>query len=142
MAGLLNEIIAIGGSTAFVDPMTRSDIANWMSATPDRAAWHVAESDSGKILGFQWIEPHSDLPPQACTIATFVQPGRTGLGIGSALFDATARAARGLGFKWINATIRTDNGSGIAYYQSRGFEDWNTIADAPVAPRVMKRFIL
>ena len=60
----------------------------------------------------------------AAEIATFTKIGKTGLGIGSALFRATEKAARGLGYTWINANIRADNAGGLAYYQSRGFEDY------------------
>lgn len=144
MARLLNEIIAAGGTTAKTEPITPDEIAR-MARAPD-AAWHVAEA-GGSIVGFQWIEPHAALPPGACDIATFVQRGRTGLGIGSALFTATAAAARGLGYGWINATIRTDNAGGLAYYQSRGFRDWRLLRDVPlgdgtVVDKICKRFDL
>ena len=144
MARLLNEIIARGGTTAMVDPVTADDIAAWISAPG--AVFHVAEAD-GRILGFQWIEPHTKLPPEACDIATFVEVERTGMGIGSALFAATEPAARQLGYRWINATIRADNASGLAYYQSRGFRDWHVIASVPlrnglVVDKVSKRYDL
>ena len=48
-------------------------------------------------------------PPRPVDVATFVQIGATGLGIGSALFYATPTAAKGLGYVWINANIRADN---------------------------------
>lgn len=124
MARLLNKIIATGGTTAMTEPVTADDIATWASA--DGAVWHVAEI-SGEIVGFQWIEPHDDLPPEATNIATFVQEGRHGLGIGSTLFAATERAARDMGQAWINANIRADNTGGLTYYQSRGFRDWHRV---------------
>lgn len=129
MAGLLNEIIATGGTTAMTVPVTPAEMSRFIAAPG--AAWHVAETD-GEIVGFQWIEPHDGLPPQACDIATFVRQGRTGHGIGSALFTATAAAARTLGYHWINATIRADNAGGLAYYQSRGFRVWNVQVDVPL----------
>ena len=85
-----------GGTTALTKPVTGGDMIDRMAAGAERAAWHVAEND-GAILGFQWIGPYETLPPEACDIATFVQIGRTGLGIGSALFTATAKAAKELG---------------------------------------------
>ncbi|WP_299562919.1 GNAT family N-acetyltransferase [uncultured Sulfitobacter sp.] len=124
MAKLLNEIIEIGGTTALVRPVVGDDLADWMSATPDRAAWHVALDEDERVVGFQWISPHEKLPEEACDIATFVQVGHTGLGIGSALFEATSAAAKALGYRWINATIRADNDGGLTYYQSRGFRTW------------------
>lgn len=147
MARLLNEIIEIGGTTALVRPVTGQDIAEWMTIIPDRASWHVALDAQERVVGFQWIEPNAQLPPQAAEIATFVQVGQTGLGIGSALFSATAKAAKALGYVWIRANIRADNEGGLTYYQSRGFRDYAviegyTMADGTVVDKRLKRYDL
>jgi len=144
MALLLNQIIARGGTTAKTDPVTTEEVLRWVKAAD--AVWHVAEQD-GEIVGFQWIEPHESLPPEAVDIATFVQQGRGGLGIGSALFAQTEAAARDLGYLWINATIRADNEVGLGYYQSRGFRDWThltatRLANGQIVDRVCKRYDL
>lgn len=145
MAELLNGIIAAGGTTARTQPVETRDMAQMMQSAPDRSAWHVALNRDGALRGFQYIEPRRDLPPGACDIATFVQVGRTGLGIGSALFDATARAARALGYVWINAEIRADNEGGLIYYQSRGFGDYGRREGAALASgqrvdKILKRY--
>ncbi|MBT8411372.1 MAG: GNAT family N-acetyltransferase, partial [Octadecabacter sp.] len=75
------------------------------------------------------------------------QQGRSGTGIGSALFEATKVAARQLGYVWINATIRADNEGGLAYYQSRGFRDWTRVerhrlANGQIVDRICKRYDL
>ncbi|MCA0920247.1 GNAT family N-acetyltransferase [Pseudooceanicola nanhaiensis] len=127
MAELLNEIIAKGGTTALTRPVSRAMLAEWMTGS-DRAAWHLAEDDAGELLGFQWIDPLPETPDVA-HIATFARVGRTGLGIGSALFEATRRAAKDLAYHAIDAEIRADNAGGLAYYQSRGFEDHHRIRD-------------
>jgi L-amino acid N-acyltransferase YncA len=147
MAALLNAIIEKGGTTAMSTPVSGEILIDWMANDGDRGAWHLAEDDTGALLGFQWIGPRDGLPPQACDIATFVALGQTGLGVGSALFTHTARAARALGYTWINAKIRADNDGGLAYYQSRGFEDWQRVANEPLADgtrvdRVFKRYDL
>jgi L-amino acid N-acyltransferase YncA len=144
MARLLNEIITAGGTTALTATVTPDEIVTWARARD--SAWHVAES-AADIVGFQWIEPWDSLPPEAANIATFVQAGRTGLGIGSKLFDATRAAARKLGYTWINANIRADNESGLTYYQSRGFRDWHSIIgyqldNGDIVNKVWKRFDL
>jgi L-amino acid N-acyltransferase YncA len=143
MAELLNEVIAEGGTSALATPVGRDDLADWM--THERSAWHVAESTEGHIVGFQWIEPADYLPADAAEIATFARIGHTGLGIGSALFRATEAAARALGYAWINANIRADNAGGLAYYQSRGFEDYGRIegyrmTNGLVVDKVLKRY--
>ncbi|MEX3316148.1 N-acetyltransferase family protein [Sulfitobacter sp. PS-8MA] len=145
MAELLNAIIAKGGTTAMTAPVTPRELQGWMAA-PD-SAWHLAEDSSGSLKGFQYIEPHPDLPEGGVDVATFVRLGETGLGIGSALFEQTKQAARALGYRHIHAIIRADNAGGLAYYQSRGFEDFkrlpnSKLADGSRVDRIWKRFEL
>ncbi|QJF49703.1 GNAT family N-acetyltransferase [Roseobacter ponti] len=145
MADLLNAIIKEGGTTALTRPVTGQDIADWMAEDADRSAWQVALDEAGAVVGFQWVCPKDRLPASACDIATFVKIGRTGLGIGSALFTATAKAAKALGYHWINATIRADNTGGLTYYQSRGFRDWRreegvALDSGLVVDRISKRY--
>lgn len=147
LAELLNEIIAAGGTTALTRPISAEEMRDWMTLYPDRAAWHLAEDDAGEVLGFQWVEPGDNLPDEAAQIATFARRGRTGLGIGSALFRETEKAARALGYRWISANIRADNTGGLAYYQSRGFEDYGTkrgvhLDDGLTVDKVLKRYDL
>ena len=147
MAHLLTEIIEEGGTTALSRPVTGKDLSDWMGYALGKSAWHVALDHEEAVQGFQWIEPHTDLPPDACDIASFVRIGKTGLGIGSALFDATRRSAVQLGYRWINATIRADNEGGLIYYQSRGFRDYGTLENqklesGAVVTKILKRFDL
>lgn len=147
MAQLLNAIIEQGGTTAMTRPVTATDIQEWMEFDPARSAWHVALDSAEEVQGFQWIEPRDRLPANACDIATFVKIGKTGLGIGSKLFDGTRRAASELGYSWINASIRADNEGGLIYYQSRGFRDYGVIENQNLdsgltVDKVLKRFDL
>lgn len=133
MAALLNAIIEEGGTTAIEGPVAAEILRDWMAGDD---AWHVADLE-GELLGFQWIGARDHLPPEACDIATFVAPGRHGLGIGSRLFEATENAARSRGYAWINATIRRVNTGGQAYYRSRGFEIWREEPE-----RILRRYDL
>ncbi|SMX26231.1 Putative phosphinothricin acetyltransferase YwnH [Pelagimonas phthalicica] len=147
MAELLNEIIAKGGTTALTTPVTAEDMKAWMMSYPDRSAWHIAEDDGGELLGFQMIKPESYLPEDAVDIATFARVGRVKMGIGSALFEKTRQAAEQMGYAWINANIRADNFGGLAYYQSRGFEDYATkrgvqLESGQTVDKCLKRFDL
>lgn len=147
MARLLNEIIEAGGTTAIARPVNGQDLAEWIAFDPHRSVWHVAVDSAERIVGFQWITSAEYLPKEAAEIATFVQVGQTGLGIGSSLFDATRKAAKALGYKWINANIRADNEGGLIYYQSRGFQDYRVIedhqmADGQLVDKRLKRFDL
>lgn len=143
MAALLNDIIAAGGTTAFTDPVTGAILRDWMAAGD---AWHVAEID-GDLCGFQWIGPHADLPEDTCDIATFVAREQHGVGIGSALFEATRKAAKTLGYSRIVAVIRSDNAGGRSYYGSRGFETQKTLknialADGTIVDKVVASYRL
>jgi len=145
LAEILNAIIAQGGSTALTDPVTGDQLAEWMRSAG--AIWHLAEDDTGRALGFQWVEPHPEHGPGVAQIATFARIGQTGLGIGSALFRTTKTACARAGYDWINAEIRADNAGGLAYYQSRGFEDYGRIegyalGDGRRVDKVLKRFDL
>ncbi|MBF9042730.1 GNAT family N-acetyltransferase [Rhodobacterales bacterium HKCCE4037] len=148
MAELLNEVIAIGGTTAMTGQVDAQYFIDRMQQHPEASSWIVAEMPDGEIIGFQYITRGGDyLPPEAAEIATFAKPGQQGLGIGSELMEATKAAARRLGYAWINANIRADNESGLTYYQSRGFEDYGRIegyrmADGRVVDKILKRFDL
>ncbi|MEY3004093.1 MAG: hypothetical protein RLZZ491_1269 [Pseudomonadota bacterium] len=144
MADLLNQIIVVGGTTARTQTVCADEFLPLLAARA--SACHVAEVGA-EIMGFQYIEPHAALPPGVADISTFVRRGKTGQGIGSALFEATAQAARDLGYRWINATIRADNTGGLIYYQSRGFRDWRHLSDQRLAngmrvDKVCKRYDL
>jgi len=145
MAELLNVIIAKGGTTAMVDPVTATQLRQRMRLPG--AAWHLAEDTHGKLMGFQWIEPHPDLPEGGVDVATFVRLGETGIGIGSSLFERTRKTAKDIGYTHIHAIIRADNFGGMAYYQSRGFENYRLLPDSPLGDgrrvdKVWKRYEL
>ena len=94
-------------------------LRDWMGA---EGIWHVAER-GGRLCGFQWIGARTGLPHDTCEIATFMASDETGIDAGSALFEATRRAAGRRGYRWISATFGADNDGARAYYRSRGFEE-------------------
>lgn len=118
MAGVLNAIIAIGGTTAHERPKGAGQVCTDYIAGPDVLSCFVAE-DGGRLLGWQSVglwkgDPH---------IGTFVQPGLQARGIGAALFAATRAALVKAGTRHIIAHIRADNVPGLAYYARIGFSD-------------------
>ena len=147
MTELLNEIIEIGGTTAYLNPLPEAELASWVARGTERASWTIAEDDTGKLVGFQWAEPHALLPPEAASIATFVRVGVVGRGIGKRLFAETSKHMKRFGFKWINASIRSDNDSGLRYYAKMGFLDWKvdpdaTLSDGRITGKHHKRYDL
>lgn len=147
MAELLNEVIEIGGTTAYTDRITSDYLIGRMAEAPGASAWHIALNDAGVCVGFQWITTAAYLPAEACEIATFAKAGQTGLGIGTKLFAATRAAASSLGYKWINANIRSDNESGLAYYTAKGFKDYDNqigvqLSNGILVDKTLKRYDL
>jgi len=147
MAEILNEIIAVGGTTAYLSPISEKTIAAWIIEDGARCTWLVAFDETQRMVGFQWTRPSDALPKGATNIASFVRIGVVGGGIGSQLFAKTAELARDLGYEWINATIRSDNQSGLSFYSKMGFEDWKSepdarLSDGRISGKTHKRYQL
>ncbi len=147
MTDILNEIIEIGGTTAYLDPISHAEMAQKIAHGGEKAHWSVAINEAGDVVGFQWAAPHDQLPPEAATIASFVRVGVVGGGIGSKLFDVTKQKMKALGYEWLNASIRSDNTSGLTYYSKMGFKDWKiepdaSLSDGSVTGKHHKRFDL
>ena len=146
MAEILNQIIAIGGTTAHQHRVTEPAITDWYINGPGLITCHIAES-GGKLIGFQAVDRSPSLPSGWGDIATFVAPGTQAKGTGTALFAATRTAAKAAGVKTLNATIRADNAPGLAYYARIGFADYAQepdwrLADGTRVGRVSRRFAL
>ena len=153
LAELLNEIIEIGGTTAFMTPFDAETMTSYFIESEIGISCLVAE-DGEQIVGFQtleWCDPRYDgpapLPADWTQISTFVRNGHDRKGVGHMLFPATLDRARAAGVAVINATIRADNVSGLGYYSAVGFVDYQRLKDVPLAngvlvDRLRKRFDL
>ncbi|MGB0797787.1 MAG: GNAT family N-acetyltransferase [Planktomarina sp.] len=143
---LINQIIEQGGSTAYQTPWTDEFTLKKMQTDTDRSSWIVAlKGDT--LMGFQYFQPHPELPKDAPSIATFVRIGAVKMGIGSALFHETLKAAHAIGYTWINATILEHNTGGHSYYASRGFQIWNidtkaSLEDGTQVTKISRRYDL
>jgi len=148
MAVLLNEIIRIGGTTAFQKEWTTEAMKRFIHKLQTTGCIHVArDRETGVLLGYQSLEAYPDLPKTLGIIATFAKVGNTARGIGTALFAATRQAAPALGFTEMDATIRADNTGGLAYYSKMGFVDHLVakavqLDDGTLVDRVSKRLKL
>lgn len=146
LAGLLNAIIARGGTTAFETPFTADGLNRSYLTGPTVHCCFVAEAD-GQLLGFQTVGTQPFLPKQVGDIATFTRLGGSQGGVGTALFTATKARARELGLAAINATIRADNVGGLTFYGRMGFIDHEVVPAVPLqdgtpVDRIRKRFAL
>jgi L-amino acid N-acyltransferase YncA len=145
ISAILNRIIAIGGTTAHQSAFDPASAQAHYIEEP--LVVFVAEDDDGRVLGFQALHPHSDLPAGWADIATFVDPNLQQGGIGAALFARTTDAARAVGLQALNATIRADNRLGLRYYSKCGFVDYShdpqwALRDGRIVGRVSKWFDL
>ncbi|MBC7801158.1 MAG: GNAT family N-acetyltransferase [Gemmatimonadaceae bacterium] len=147
LAGLLNEIIARGGTTALEEPFTSEALAHAMLVGSDVICCFVAQDHAGGLGGFQSLLRSDDLPNGVGDIATFSRVGRVQKGTGSRLFAATRTAAGKKALAAINATIRADNVGGLAFYSRLGFVDHSIRHAVPLRngvliDRVSKRYVL
>ena len=147
LAGLLNEIIARGGTTAFQRPFTPQRLAESMFMGRSVICCFVAEERDGGLRGFQSLVRSEDLPNDIGDIATFSRVGQTQKGIGSQLFAVTQAEARRQGLTAISATIRADNVGGLAFYSRLGFTDHSIhravpLLDGTAVDRISKRYAL
>lgn len=131
LAGLLNPIIAAGGTTAMEDPLDPATLADWFICGPHALVCHVAVDDTGPV-GFQALSSFQPLPPGWADIGTFVRSGLHGTGVGTALLAATCAAARARGVVALNATIRADNTGGLSFYRARGFVPYGISPGQPL----------
>ena len=74
LAQLINQIIALGGTTAHETPFDAETFANAFLTGPDALCCSVAEAAPGQPpLGFQSLSRHPDLAPDWGDIGTFAR---------------------------------------------------------------------
>lgn len=147
LCAFLNEIIAIGGTTAHQTPFTPESFqAHYLSGLGFVCCF-VAEDETGEPCAFQALEHSDALPEGWADIGTFSRPGNKVPGAGTALFEATRAHARSIGLTALNATIRADNTGGLTYYGKMGFVDYKVdeavpLKDGRLVDRISKRYAL
>ncbi|MEM9046605.1 MAG: GNAT family N-acetyltransferase [Pseudomonadota bacterium] len=144
---ILNQIIEIGGTTAFEIPFSETLFVQSYLEGTDKVCCHVAVDSDGQVAGFQWLGTYENLPEDCADIATFTRRAPVLKGAGRALFQETEKTARAMGFKSINATIRADNAQGLSYYDKMGFRVFSVeygvrLRDGTPVNRISKRFDL
>ena len=139
---ILNDIIALGGTTAYEEPYSETYFeAHYLNEPP--ISMVVLNDDT--IVGFQAL---FEVEPGLYSIGSFTDRRNPVKGAGSIMFDATLGAAKARGGSAILAKITSDNTGGLAYYSRMGFEDFElqkadlTRSDGTVVDRVIKRFAL
>ena len=146
LCGLLNDIIARGGTTAYEEPLDPETFADHFVTGADVVSCFVAEQD-GVLIGFQTLEQGDPLPVDVCAIASFSRSFSGVRGAGRALFPKSRAAAIAAGFRAIDAQIRADNVPGLGYYGAMGFVEYDVVRGVPLSDgtpvdRVRKRYDL
>ena len=146
IAAIFNDIIAIGGTTAYESPLAPDYFLQFIDQPDPKVFLHVAEADQ-QIVGLQWMEPLDPPKNHVGGIATFARPGTAQRGIGSALFATTRSASITAGYTELVAKIRADNHGGLAYYEKMGFRDDHVVPAVPLqdgtpVDRIVKRLML
>ena len=146
LCDILNEIITIGGSTAYegvFDPQTFD--AAFVSG--ELCVECLVALVNGIPMGFQAVAHYPSLPGDWLDIGTFARVSGKVKGVGTSLFSHMAALLAGRGISYINASIRSDNHQGLAFYSKMGFEDYaldKAIAVAKGLPidRISKKYRL
>jgi len=146
LCSILNDIIEIGGTTAYENKLDNAEFQKQFLTGSHCIACLVAH-DEKKLLGFQALSIRTDLPDDWLDIATFAQSSPGVKGIGTALFQHTKQHFKNKKYTHINATIRADNRSGLAYYDKMGFTDRSVrkavpLKDGTRIDRISKQFEL
>jgi len=146
LTSVLNEIVVIGGTTAWETELSVADFESAYISGERCIACFLAERD-GMILGFQSLKLKPTLPAGWLDIATFARVKPKVQGVGSALFGVTKAFAAQQDYEFINATIRADNVPGLGYYSNMGFVDYSVTKAVPLksglpVDRILKRYAL
>ena len=142
MTGVLNAVIAVGGTTAHEHSKTEAQVRE-DHVTGTYVLSSVLCDANGEIVGWQSVEMWNGDPH----IGSFVPPGRQAQGTGGAMFGLTCQILRDHGIGYILACIRADNAPGLAYYARIGFRDIGqdpdyALSDGRKVGRVHRRFDL
>ncbi|QHQ37268.1 GNAT family N-acetyltransferase [Algicella marina] len=145
MAAILNEIIAIGGTTAFEDERSEAEVADIVMERPESLFAHVALDGEGAVAGFQYVIATDEAG--VGSVATFARQAPVIRAVGTALLRATVLSSQAAGLTAIDAHIRGDNVPGLAYYSKMGFKDHAVVPSVPLKngtpiDRIVKRLQL
>ena len=144
---ILNEIIAIGGTTALEKELSESEFFEYYFDRETAISCFVATDIDNTLVGFQTMGKHIKLDDDWADIATFSRVTGKIPGVGRTLFRATVAHAESLKLTAINATIRADNIGGLAYYDKMGFENYAIqeqipLSDGTLIDRIQKKYVV
>jgi L-amino acid N-acyltransferase YncA len=140
MTGVLNQIIAIGGTTAHETPKSAGQVLDDYITGPDVLSCVVTLVED-RLVGWQSVGRWRD----EAHIGTFVAPDVQAKGAGAAMFALTCDTVQKAGVPYLVASIRADNDPGLRYYARMGFTDVASephfaLSTGQIVGRIHRRF--
>ena len=140
MTGVLNQIIAIGGTTAHETPKSAQQVLDDYISGPDVLSCVVTLVED-RLVGWQSVGRWRD----EAHIGTFVAPEVQAKGAGAAMFALTCDTVQKAGVPYLVASIRADNDPGLRYYARMGFTDFASephfaLSTGQIVGRIHRRF--
>lgn len=118
----LNQIIKIENACFnSYDAYTREDFERWYHYNPDLCL--VAEIE-GRIAGYIMTRV---LPEKGDLASLAISPAFRKLGVGTALFNCTARRVKEYGMDHIDLEVRKTNAAGFSFWKRMGFVPFGTL---------------
>ena len=140
MTRVLNQIIAIGGTTAHETPKSAQQVLDDYVTGPDVLS-SVVTLVEDRLIGWQSVGRWQD----EAHIGTFVAPDVQAKGAGAAMFALTCDTVQKAGVPYLVASIRADNEPGLRYYARMGFTDFASephfaLSNGQIVGRIHRRF--
>ncbi len=140
MTRVLNQIIAIGGTTAHETPKSAQQVLDDYVTGPDVLS-SVVTLVEDRLIGWQSVGRWQD----EAHIGTFVAPDVQAKGAGAAMFALTCDTVQKAGVPYLVASIRADNEPGLRYYARMGFTDFASephfaLSTGQIVGRIHRRF--
>ena len=140
MTRVLNQIIAIGGTTAHETPKSAQQVLADYVTGPDVLS-SVVTLVEDRLIGWQSVGRWQD----EAHIGTFVAPDVQAKGAGAAMFALTCDTVQKAGVPYLVASIRADNEPGLRYYARMGFTDFASephfaLSTGQIVGRTHRRF--
>jgi phosphinothricin acetyltransferase len=123
VAAIYNEGIRSRGATLRTDVQSAADVAPW-AGQRDRHPVVVAERD-GRVVGWSRAGRYSDFRPYdgVGEVAIYVTADARGTGVGRALLDGLADAARRQGHWKLLAKVFPRNEASVELFHRCGYRD-------------------
>ena len=126
IAAVLEAVTAERVYSAVDRAWTVDEQRSYLASLSARDAFHVAVTDSGRVVGYQSLDRYSSILQSMAhvgTLGTFLLPEWRGRGIGRALFAATRRFAESAGYRKLVIQVRGSNDAAQSFYQRLGFSE-------------------